>query len=143
MDQQVVPSVNLINQYIKSLRLENFIEGSYDPASETSPPQISINVIAEASSLTDDLFESRIKITAGGVSSSGVNLFELELNYAGIFSLAGVPDDDLELLLLVYCPSITFPFVRRVVADVTRDAGFPPLMVQIVDFAKLYQQSKQ
>jgi len=69
-------------------------------------------------------------------------MFLVELEYAGLFRLMGIPDDQLEAVLLIECPRQIFPFARRIVADATRDGGFPPLMVDPIDFVGLYQARK-
>jgi preprotein translocase subunit SecB len=67
-------------------------------------------------------------------------VFVLELAYGGVFVMANIPQESLQPLLLIECPRLLFPFVRRVVADVTRDGGFPPLMLDPIDFVSLYRQ---
>ena len=67
-------------------------------------------------------------------------MFILELDYAGVFHVEGVPEDQLHPFLLIECPRILFPFVRRIVSDVTRDGGFPPLNLDNIDFVALYRQ---
>jgi preprotein translocase subunit SecB len=67
-------------------------------------------------------------------------LFLLELDYGGIFHIEGIPDDQLHPFLLIECPRMLFPFARRIVSDVTRDGGFPPLNLENIDFVQLYRQ---
>ena len=67
------------------------------------------------------------------------NLFLLEMEYGGIFMITGVPDDQLHPFLLIECPRMLFPFLRRIVSDVTRDGGFPPLNLDTIDFLQLYR----
>ena len=71
----------------------------------------------------------------------GANLFMIELDYSGIFHIEGVPEDQLHPFLMIECPRMLFPFVRRIVSDVTRDGGFPPLSLDQVDFVALYRQN--
>jgi preprotein translocase subunit SecB len=66
-------------------------------------------------------------------------LFLMEIDYVGIFSIAGVPEDQLHPFLLIECPRLLFPFLRRIVSDVTRDGGFPPLNLETIDFMALYR----
>ena len=68
------------------------------------------------------------------------NLFLLEVEYAGLFFVTGVPDEQLHPFLLIECPRMLFPFLRRIVSDVTRDGGFPPLNLETIDFLQLYRQ---
>ena len=87
------------------------------------------------------MYEVALKITAKATSESNV-LFITELSYAGLFTLNNVNEEQKELVLLIHCPTILFPFARRVLADATRDGGFQPLMLEPIDFAALYQQRK-
>ena len=73
----------------------------------------------------------------------GAEMFILELDYAGIFHIEGIPDDQLHPFLLIECPRMLFPFVRRIVSDVTRDGGFPPLNLENIDFVSLYRSELQ
>jgi preprotein translocase subunit SecB len=81
-----------------------------------------------------------LKISASGKTGE-TQLFLTELTYGGLFTLQGIPADSLHPVLLIECPRILFPFARAIVADVTRDGGFPPLLIQPVDFAAMYRQS--
>ncbi len=127
-------------QYVKDLSFENpRAPASLQPQSEQ--PQIEVNVDVQAAKVADnDLYEVTLRVTASG-TSSGSQLFMAELSYGGLFTLQGVPEDSLHPVLLIECPRILFPFARAIVADVTRDGGFPPLLIQPVDFAAMYRQS--
>ena len=70
-------------------------------------------------------------------------IFLIELVYGGIFQISGIPAEHLERVLLVECPFVMFPFVRRVISDVSRDGGFPPLLLEPIDFNQLYMQNMQ
>jgi protein-export chaperone SecB len=80
----------------------------------------------------------KLKVTSKA-KSSGDTLFLLELDYGGVFRIEGVPDEQLHPFLLIECPRMLFPFVRRIVSDVTRDGGFPPLNLENIDFLALYR----
>lgn len=82
---------------------------------------------------------TKLKVTSTN-QGSDKTLFLLELDYAGIFHIEGVPEEQLHPFLLIECPRQTFPFVRRIVSDVTRDGGFPPLNLEQIDFLALYRQ---
>ena len=88
----------------------------------------------------NDVFEVVLKVTASG-RAADAPLFLAELSYGGLFTLQGVPEDSLHPVLLIECPRILFPFARAIIAEVTRDGGFPPLLIQPVDFAAMYRQS--
>jgi len=127
-------------QYVKDLSFENpRAPASLQPQNEA--PKIEVNVDVQASKVADnDVFEVVLKISASGKTGE-TQLFLTELTYGGLFTLQGIPADSLHPVLLIECPRILFPFARAIVADVTRDGGFPPLLIQPVDFAAMYRQS--
>ncbi|MEQ8814963.1 MAG: protein-export chaperone SecB [Thalassobaculum sp.] len=127
-------------QYVKDLSFENpRAPASLQPQNE--PPRIEVNVDVQAAKVADnDLYEVTLRVTASG-TSAGEQLFLAELSYGGLFTLQGVPQDSLHPVLLIECPRLLFPFARAIVADVTRDGGFPPLLIQPVDFAAMFRQS--
>lgn len=127
-------------QYVKDLSFENPLA----PASLGMPknkPNIDLSIDIKAQALQEKTYEVVLHITAKAVSDDKP-LFIVDLAYAGIFTLNGIEEKDKEPILLVYCPNMLFPFARRIIADVTRDGGFPPLMVDPVDFFSLYQQKQ-
>ena len=137
------PAVNIINQYLKSLHLDNLLFPNQATLSSTQRPAISVDLSANAKAVNEDnMFEVQISGTVSAMySDNKEKLFDLSFCYGAIFKMVNVPEAEKEVLLLVYCPSILFPFVRRIVADVTSDAGFPPIMIDMIDFGKLYQQN--
>ena len=140
-DQDVSGQQMAINaQYIKDLSFEN--PGA--PASllgTKSAPKIDLNVNINVQKLQENTHEVELKITAKATMDSNP-LFLAELSYAGVFTLINLAEEHQEQLLLIYCPSILFPFARRIIADITHDGGFPPLMLDPIDFATMYQQNK-
>jgi preprotein translocase subunit SecB len=137
------PAVNIINQYLKSLHLDNFLFPNQATLSSTQRPAINVDLSANAKAVNEDnMFEVQISGTVSAMySDNKEKLFDLSFCYGAIFKMVNVPEAEKEVLLLVYCPSILFPFVRRIVSDVTSDAGFPPIMIDMIDFGKLYQQN--
>lgn len=134
------PSFSVRGQYVKDLSFEN----PHAPHSLTltsQNPTIDVNVDIRAQRVQDSFYESTLHIAARAVQDDNT-LFLVELAYSGIFELHNIPDDRIESLLFVDCPFVLFPFARRVVADVTRDGGFPPLMLEPIDFHTLYRQNK-
>jgi preprotein translocase subunit SecB len=128
-------------QYVKDLSFEN----PDAPASLTSikeAPKVDLNLDIEANKLQEGVFEVVLDIKST-VKVDDKTIFAIELKYAGVFSFINIPEDQVEPLLFVHCPNIIFPFARRVVADVTRDGGFQPLMIDPIDFFSLYQKRKQ
>ncbi|WP_420563265.1 protein-export chaperone SecB [Thalassobaculum sp.] len=130
-------------QYIKDFSFENpRAPSSLRP--QSSQPRIDVNVDVQASKVSKDeeLFEVVLKITASAKVEEDP-LFLADLTYAGLFRLQSMDEDSLHAVLLVECPRLLFPFARAIVADATRDGGFPPLLIQPVDFASMYRQSKE
>jgi preprotein translocase subunit SecB len=130
-------------QYIKDFSFENpRAPSSLRP--QSSQPRIDVNVDVQASKVSKDeeLFEVVLKITATAKVEEDP-LFLADLTYAGLFRLQSMDEDSLHAVLLVECPRLLFPFARAIVADATRDGGFPPLLIQPVDFASMYRQSKE
>jgi preprotein translocase subunit SecB len=110
-------------------------------ASPDAKPEIKVQVNLDAKKRTaENQFEiiTKLNVTSSA-KDSGEPLFVMELEYAGIFHVEGVPEEQMHPYLLIECPRITFPFVRRVVSDVTRDGGFPPLNLETIDFLALYR----
>jgi preprotein translocase subunit SecB len=105
-------------------------------------PDIQVQVSIDAKKREDNRYEvtKKLKITSKN-KEGGEHLFLMELDYAGLFSIEGVPDNQLHPFLLIECPRMLFPFVRRIVSDVTRDGGFPPLNLDNIDFVQLYRQT--
>jgi len=128
-------------QYVKDLSFEN----PRAPASlqtQTSQPKVDVHVDVKATRLAESSFEVTLTTTVNGTNDDG-QLFLVELSYAGVFTLNGIPQEHLQPILLVECPRLIFPFARNIISDVTRDGGFPPLLIQPVDFAHLYRQSQE
>jgi preprotein translocase subunit SecB len=88
----------------------------------------------------EDIYEVALQIEAHAKSDGGV-IYNVELVYGSLFRLRNIPQHLMQPVLFVDCPTILFPFVRRVLADVVRDGGFPPLMLDPIDFARLYTQN--
>ena len=139
-ENAALPAVAISGQYVKDLSFENpNAPASLAPQKET--PKIDISLNLEAKGFKDDVYEVTLQVTAKA-SAEGNVLFVAELAYSGLFTLSNVSDEQKELVLLIHCPTILFPFARRVLADTTRDGGFQPLMLEPIDFAALYQQRK-
>lgn len=130
------PSIRILAQFTRDLSFENpRAPDSLRPAAQ--PPQIDIGVEMNARGRQDGLFEVELKLSATAQQEGAVQ-FQVELLYGGLFEITGVPDEHMEPVLLVECPRFLFPFARRIVADVTSEGGFPPLMLEPIDFAGIY-----
>ena len=135
----LAPQAGILAQYVKDLSFENpNAPGSLQMQGQ---PKIEINVNVNARSGGQDMYEVELKIEAGARhQESGQLAFQVELLYAGLFRLVGAPQEALEPFLVVEAPRILFPVARRVIADAVRDGGFPPLMLEPIDFGGLYMQ---
>jgi preprotein translocase subunit SecB len=136
-------------QYVKDLSFE--VPGAPQIYSQLrGQPQVNINLDVQARRVQEgqSVFEVAIVIRAeahepaptnGQSAAAPATVFVAELTYAGVFTLNGLPDNAVEPVLLVECPRILFPFARNILADVTRDGGFPPVLLQPIDFVALWQ----
>jgi len=138
--QPAQPGMKILAQYIRDMSFENIL--SQKGASGEVAPDVQIQVNIDAKKRTvDNQFEIIIKLKVNSVNKGTTeNLFLLEIEYAGLFLVTGVPDEQLHPFLLIECPRMLFPFLRRIVSDVTRDGGFPPLNLETIDFLQLYRQ---
>ncbi len=138
--QPAQPEMKILAQYIRDMSFENIL--SQKGASGEVAPDVQIQVNIDAKKRTvENQFEIVIKLKVNSVNKGTTeNLFLLEIEYAGLFLVTGVPDEQLHPFLLIECPRMLFPFLRRIVSDVTRDGGFPPLNLETIDFLQLYRQ---
>ncbi|MDR5652670.1 protein-export chaperone SecB [Ruixingdingia sedimenti] len=144
-EPQAAPQVRLqvMAQYIRDLSFENALVQRGLQSGNEVQPDIQVQVSLDAAKRSaDHQYEvtQKYKITAKNRSGNGDMLFLLEIDYGGVFHVEGVPEDQMHPFLLIECPRMTFPFVRRIVSDITRDGGFPPLNLDPVDFLGLYRQ---
>lgn len=138
-----VPQVRMriLGQYIRDMSFENNL--ARKPVEGEVTPDIQVQVALDAKKRpADNQYEvlSKYNVTSKN-KATGETLFILELEYVGIFLIENVPDEQMHPFLLIECPRMMFPFVRRIVADVTRDGGFPPLNLEVIDFIQLYRQT--
>lgn len=132
------PQLNVLAQYIKDLSFENpNAPRSLMPQSEQ--PAINIQINVNANPLSDTDYQVDIVIE-GDAKTKDLVLFKFELVYGGIFKLTNMPQDAIHPVVLIECPRLIFPFARQILANTTRDGGFPPLYLDPVDFAQLYRQ---
>jgi len=132
--------IRILAQFIRDLSFEN----PHAPESlrgGTAQPQIDLGVEMNARSREDGFFEVDIKLSAKASREEGA-VFVVELLYGGVFQIAGVAAEDLEPVLLIECPRYLFPFARKIIADVTSDGGYPPFMLDPIDFAGVYTARK-
>ena len=133
------PSIQINAQYIKDLSFES--PRAPMVLQEQAQPEIEVSVDVKAHRLAEKSFEVVLSASADAKTDSG-QVFLVELTYAGVFTLDGVNEQQVAPILLVECPRLLFPFARAIIADATRDGGFPPLMIQPVDFARLFAENQ-
>ena len=139
-DEITPPKMNILAQYVRDLSFENILAQKGVDGELNPEIQVNVNIDAKKRT-TDKQFDVIIKLRVDSKSKNTNNiLFVLELDYGGIFQIENVPADQLHPYLLIECPRMLFPFLRRIVSDVTRDGGFPPLNLENIDFLKLYRQ---
>ncbi|WP_454597539.1 protein-export chaperone SecB [Qipengyuania sp. SM2507] len=131
------PAAGMISQYVKDLSVEN----PNAPAcfQWTDQPQIDLQFNIGATPVNGEVHEVELKVNITAKGEKG-NFYLVELSYCGLAGLRNLPDEHAHAFLYAEAPRILFPFARRVIADATRDAGFPPLMMEPMDFGALYQQ---
>lgn len=133
--------IQVLGQFIKDLSFENPNIGKLQ-IKQGESPSISLDVNVEAQRVGSDVFESSIHFSAEAEHSGG-KIYVLEIVYGGLFRLQNVPPQAMEPFLLINCPTLLFPFLRRIVADITRDSGFPPLWLDPIDFGTLFMRRQQ
>ncbi|OQM73980.1 protein-export chaperone SecB [Manganibacter manganicus] len=132
------PTLNILAQYVKDLSFEN-------PGAPNSlrgrdqAPGIAINVNVNANPLSDNQFDVVLTLNAKASVEKDV-LFNVELVYGGVFTISGFPQEHMLPVLFIECPRLLFPFARQIIAEATRNGGFPPLMLDPIDFAQMFQQ---
>ncbi|TAD79263.1 MAG: protein-export chaperone SecB [Sphingomonadales bacterium] len=131
------PAVGIITQYVKDMSVEN--PSAPDVYQWAEAPQIDVQFNIGAEPIGTDVHEVTLKLILTATSQRGT-MYIVELAYCGLVGMRNVPEDQAHAFLYAEAPRLLFPFARRVVADAVRDAGFPPLMVDPVDFNGLYAQ---
>ena len=133
------PAIRVLAQFIRDLSFEN--PKAPDVLVSQGQPQFDLGVEMSARGRQDGLFEVDLKLNVTATRDDAA-LFQLELVYGGLFQIAGVGEADLEPVLLIECPRFMFPFVRRLVADLSSEGGFAPLRLDPIDFAGVYAARK-
>jgi preprotein translocase subunit SecB len=135
------PSMRILGQYLKDLSFEN-PNAPQALAPQQNQPDINISVNVNARNITPTDFEVELHLDAKASSDNKV-IFASELLYAGVFRMENFPANMLHAAVLIECPRMLFPFARQILADATRNGGFPPLMLDPIDFASMYQKRMQ
>jgi preprotein translocase subunit SecB len=134
----IQPQLTVVAQYIKDFSFENpNAPRSLNAGQE--PPQIGIQINVNANPLSETDIEVMLKLD-GKAETAGTLMFHFELEFAGVFRIRNVPQESLNAVVLIECPRLLFPFAREIIATAVRNGGFPPLLLDPVDFVSLYQQ---
>ncbi|MDB5433685.1 MAG: protein-export protein SecB [Caulobacter sp.] len=139
-DDPNAPSFRIVTQYLRDLSFEH----PHAPESLRQggeQPQIDMGVEMNARGRPDGLFEVDLKLSARATRGEDA-VFHVEVLYGGLFQISNVPEDEMEPVLLIECPRFLFPFARRVIADVTSEGGFPPFLLDPIDFGAVYLARK-
>ena len=137
-NQAATPSLNILAQYTKDLSFEN-PGAPRSLQARDKAPAININVNVNANPLSDADFDVILTLNAEAKEGDKI-VFAAELVYGGVFRITGFPQEHMLPLLFIECPRLLFPFARQIIADVTRNGGFPPLMIDPIDFAQMFTQ---
>jgi preprotein translocase subunit SecB len=132
------PSLNILAQYTKDLSFEN-PGAPRSLQARDKAPAININVNVNANPLSETDFDVVLTLNVDAKEDEKV-VFAAELVYGGVFRVTGFPQEHMLPVLFIECPRLLFPFARQIVADVTRNGGFPPLMIDPIDFAQMFTQ---
>ena len=135
------PQLNVLAQYTKDLSFEN-PNAPASLAPQQQQPAINIQINVSANNIAEHEYEVTLSVE-GKAENGGKLMFSFELSYAGVFRILNVPQENLHPLVMIECPRLLFPFAREIIATSVRDGGFPPLMLDPVDFVGLYRQNME
>lgn len=135
--------MQILGQYIRDLSFENIL--AQKPVDGQVQPDVQVQVSLDGRKRsTENQYDVICKFNVTSKNKdSGEALFLLELEYGGVFLIENVPDEQLHPFLMIECPRMLFPFIRRIISDISRDGGFPPLNIDNIDFVQLYRQTLQ
>lgn len=136
--EMAMPQIAVLAQYVKDLSFEN-PHAPRSLAPSTQQPAINIQVNVDAAPVAETDVEVTLRIE-GKAESQGMLLFGFELVFCGIFRIQNVPADSVQPFVLIECPRLLFPFSREIIASITRNGGFPPLLLNPIDFVALYRE---
>ncbi|HVZ14220.1 MAG TPA: protein-export chaperone SecB [Bauldia sp.] len=136
---QAAPNLNVLTQYVKDFSFENPGAPQSLRMRPGSSPNINISIGVQSAPLGNNEFEVELRIDARATDGQAV-MFAIELVYAGVFRFTNIPPEQARAVALIECPRLIFPFARQIVADASRNGGFPPLLIDPVDFVAMYRQ---
>jgi preprotein translocase subunit SecB len=135
---EAAPQLNVIAQYTKDLSFEN-PNAPRSLGQQQGAPEISIQVNINLRQLAETDFEVELLLEGSALEGSNT-LFKFDLNYAGVFRIVNIPEQEMHPILMIECPRLLFPFAREIIANAIRGGGFPPLLIDPIDFVGLYRQ---
>ncbi|MDA7845226.1 protein-export chaperone SecB [Rickettsiales bacterium] len=135
-----MPALKLVNQYVKSLLFTSKIMPTEAIFESTKDADVSTDINIDAVHFKENSYEVSLSIRCVA-SVKDHEICEIDVVYAGVFEVVDIDSDDLEMVLLIYCPGVIYPFAREVVANSVMRAGLPPLMLELVDFSQIYYDS--
>ena len=134
------PQLKVLSQYVRDMSFENV--AAQQGKTPKGQPAFNVQVGLDAGKKNDKHYEVVIKLQVNA-TSEGDKLFILEIEYAGLLEIDNVGEQQMHPFLLIECPRQIFPYLRRIVSDITHDGGFPPLNLDTIDFLNLYRQELQ
>ncbi len=138
-EQQPQVRMSTLTQFVRDLSFENVLSQRGTGGEVNPEMQVAVNLDAKKRSV-ENQYEVIVKLRVDSKNKdSDQVLFVLEMEYAGVFHIEGVPEEQMHPFLMIECPRMLFPFIRRIISDVTRDGGFPPLNLENIDFVQLYR----
>ncbi|MBU3260534.1 protein-export chaperone SecB [Roseovarius sp. PS-C2] len=138
-EQQPQVRMSTLTQFVRDLSFENVLSQRGTGGDVNPEMQVAVNLDAKKRS-AENQYEVIVKLRVDSKNKgSDQVLFVLEMEYAGVFHIEGVPEEQMHPFLMIECPRMLFPFIRRIISDVTRDGGFPPLNLENIDFVQLYR----
>jgi preprotein translocase subunit SecB len=137
-EADTLPQLNVLAQFVKDFSFEN-PNAPRSLAPQEEGPNINIQVNVNAQQLGEGEFEVSL-VLEGSAKTAAMTLFSFELNFAGIFRVRNIPEQELHPVIMIECPRLLFPFARQIIGDAVRNGGFPPLYIDPIDFVALYRQ---
>jgi preprotein translocase subunit SecB len=138
-DQPLPPQLNVLAQYVKDFSFENPNAPASLSSFQQAQPEINIQINVQGNAINATDFEVILK-TEGKAERDGKLLFSFDLAFGGVFRIQNVPQESLHPVVMIECPRLLFPFAREIVSSAVRNGGFPPLLLDPVDFVALYRQ---
>ncbi|MBP8875514.1 MAG: protein-export chaperone SecB [Neisseria sp.] len=139
MSEELQPVFSIEKLYVKDMSLE--VPHAPKIFLEQGEPEVDMRVSTESTKLEDEFYEVSVTVTVTAKLEDGRVMFLNEVAQGGIFRLANIPEEDMQLLLAVACPNILFPYAREAVSATITRAGFPPVLLAPINFEAMYQQS--